>query len=103
MRRDHPLFLEDRSLWRRRLGDSARILPVLSLLVVLVPVWLMPATVSGAGGMVWAFVLWTALVVAIWALHRALARADAAIASAEAAARDQAGAAPPHLGPEDGG
>lgn len=73
-----PPFLERAAYRRRRLGDAARVLPVLALLLVLVPVWWVPASVSYAAGMVWLFGLWAALIVAVWALHRALIRADAA-------------------------
>lgn len=76
--RDQPLFLERASFHRRRLGDAARILPVLAVLLVLVPVWWMPGPLSSAGGAVWFFALWAALIVAIWVLHRALLRAEAA-------------------------
>ena len=43
---DRPLFLERASFRRRRLGDAARVLPVLAAILVLVPVWWMPAQVS---------------------------------------------------------
>ncbi|MFN3274473.1 MAG: hypothetical protein ACK41U_07350 [Paracoccus sp. (in: a-proteobacteria)] len=75
---DKPLFLERASFHRRRLGDAARILPVLATLAVLLPVWWVPRAVSYAGGAVWFFALWAALIVAVWALHRALLRAEAA-------------------------
>ena len=75
---DRPLFLERASFRRRRLGDAARVLPVLAAGLILVPVWWMPAQVSFAAGAVWLFGLWAGLIAAIWALHRALRRADAA-------------------------
>lgn len=75
---DRPLFLERASFHRRRLGDAARVLPILATLLVLVPVWWVPAQVSYAGGAVWIFGLWAALIVAIRMLHRALLRAEAA-------------------------
>ena len=75
---DRPLFLERASFRRRRLGDAARVLPVLAAVLILVPVWWTPALVSFAGGAVWLFSIWAALIAAVWALHRALARADAA-------------------------
>ena len=87
---DRPLFLERASFRRRRLGDAARVLPVLAAILVLVPVWWMPAQVSFAAGAVWLFGLWAGLIAAIWALHRALRRADAATlrASREIAGED---------------
>ncbi|SNR27020.1 hypothetical protein [Paracoccus sediminis] len=85
---DRPLFLERASFRRRRLGDAARVLPVLAAALILVPVWWMPGQVSFAGGAVWLFGLWAALIAAIWALHRALRRADAATLRAS---RDIAG------------
>lgn len=75
---DRPLFLERASFRRRRLGDAARVVPILALLLILVPVWWVPERVSFTGGAIWLFALWAALIVAIGALHRALRRADAA-------------------------
>lgn len=74
---DRPLFLERASFRRRRLEDAARVLPVLAALLVVVPVWWVPGRVSFAAGAVWLFSLWAVLIVLIWALHRALRRADA--------------------------
>ena len=75
---DRPLFLERASFRRRRLGDAARVLPVLAAMLILVPVWWVPALVSFAAGAVWLFGVWAVLIVAVWALHHALRRADAA-------------------------
>lgn len=75
---DRPLFLERASFRRRRLGDAARVLPMLAAILVLVPVWWIPAQVSFAAGAVWLFGLWAGLILAIFVLHRALRRADAA-------------------------
>lgn len=75
---DRPLFLERASFRRRRLGDAARVLPVLAALLLLVPVWWVPAEVSFAAGAVWLFALWAGLILAVWALHRALRGADVA-------------------------
>ena len=75
---DRPLFLERASFRRRRMGDAARVLPILALLMTLVPVWLVPERVSFAGGAILLFWLWAMLIGAIWALHRALRHADAA-------------------------
>ena len=75
---DRPLFLERASYHRRRLGDAARVLPVLAVFLVLVPVWWVPAKLSYAAGLVWFIALWAMLVFLIWALHRALLRAESA-------------------------
>ena len=74
---DRPLFLQRASFRRRRLGDAARVLPVLAAVLILVPIWWVPDQVSFAGGTVWFFGLWAGLIAAIWALHHALRRADA--------------------------
>lgn len=74
---DRPLFLERASFHRRRLGDAARIIPVLAMLAMLVPVWWVPRSLSYAGGAVWIFTLWAVLIVAVRLLHRALLRAEA--------------------------
>lgn len=75
---DRPLFLERASFRRRRLGDAARILPVLAVLAILVPVWWLPRLFSFGLGSLWLFGLWAALIVAVFWLHRALIRAEAA-------------------------
>ena len=104
---DRPLFLERASFRRRRLGDAARVLPVLALLAILLPVWWVPWGVSGAFGAVWLFGTWAALIVMVWALHRGLLRAEAATLRASAAvgpaaAPPPAAAAPPEEdGPRD--
>lgn len=87
---DRPLFLERASFRRRRLGDAARILPIAATLLVLLPVWWVPAAASSAGGAAWLFGLWVALILAVWLLHRALLRAEAATLRAEAAVADAA-------------
>lgn len=75
---ERPLFLERASFRRRRLGDAARVLPVLTALTVLLPVWWVPAGVSFAAGAIALFVLWAVAIVAIYVLHRALIKAEAA-------------------------
>ncbi|WP_198731866.1 hypothetical protein [Paracoccus tegillarcae] len=72
------MFLERSSYRRRRLGDAARILPVLALLLILVPVWWVPEAVSLTGGALWLFGLWAALIVLTAALHIALHASDRA-------------------------
>lgn len=73
---DRLPFLERAALRRRRLGDAARVLPVLAALAVLVPVWWLPAQMSFAAGAVWVFSLWAGLVTVTAILHRALSRPD---------------------------
>ena len=86
---DRPLFLERASFRRRRLGDAARVLPMLAAILVLVPVWWIPAQVSFAAGAVWLFGLWAGLILAIFVLHRALRRADAStLRATQAMAQD---------------
>ena len=79
---ERPLFLERASFRRRRLGDAARVLPVAATALMLVPVWWVPRSLSFAGGAVWFFGLWAALIVAVMALHRALLRAESVAARA---------------------
>ncbi|TKW68475.1 MAG: hypothetical protein DI616_00265 [Paracoccus denitrificans] len=71
---DRPIFLERAAYRRRRLQDAARLLPVVTLIALLVPVWLMPAALSGAGGMVLLFALWTLVILCSGLLHRRLRR-----------------------------
>lgn len=71
---DRPIFLERAAYRRRRLMDAARLLPILTLGVLLLPVWLAPAQMSGAGGMIWLFAVWLAVILASAALHARLGR-----------------------------
>lgn len=79
---ERPLFLERASFRRRRLGDAARVLPVLAAALLLVPVWWMPERLSFAAGAIWMFGVWAGLIVAIGVLNRALRRAEGATLSA---------------------
>lgn len=81
-----PLFLERASFRRRRLGDAARVLPILAALCIMMPVWWLPRAVSFGSGVIWLFGLWAALILAIWLLHRALIRSEAAAQQASDAA-----------------
>ncbi|MCF3972749.1 hypothetical protein [Paracoccus salsus] len=104
---ERPLFLERASFRRRRLGDAARILPVVAAIAALAPVWWIPRQLSFAAGAGWLFGLWAVLILAIWALHRALLRAEAATLRAESAVAESlappAAAAParPDQGDDD--
>lgn len=88
-----PLFLERASFRRRRLGDAARVLPVLAALAVMLPVWWLPRSFSFAAGAIWLFGLWAALILAVWLLHRALIRAEAATLNAGTAGTAMAASA----------
>ncbi|MDF0599586.1 hypothetical protein P1J78_02470 [Psychromarinibacter sp. C21-152] len=75
-----PVFLERRGYRRRRMMDGARMLPVLGAFLWLMPlVWaLAPERVIGtAGGGIYVFAVWAALIGGAWAFSRALVRPDA--------------------------
>ena len=95
-----PLFLERSSYRRRRLGDAARILPVLALLWLFLPVWWFPEQLSLTGGALGLFGLWAILIGLIAALHRALGRADHAAQQALAQGPDADEARPDPGGPD---
>lgn len=90
---EQPLFLEQASFRRRRLGDAARILPVTALVMFLLPVWWFPVQISFATGAALMFSAWAILIVLVAVLHRALLRAEAATL--------RAGSQPPLSGPSD--
>ncbi|MDO5529746.1 MAG: hypothetical protein Q4F71_10115 [Paracoccus sp. (in: a-proteobacteria)] len=73
-RPDRPLFLERAAYRRRRLRDAARVLPAVSLLLCVVPVIWTPKAMSFAGGAIWFFAVWLAIVVLSGVLHLALGR-----------------------------
>ncbi len=66
-----PLFLARQSYRRRRLGDAARLVPLLGLVLMLVPA-LWSDVNSTAGGFVYVFVVWGALIGIISLLSRPL-------------------------------
>lgn len=74
---ERRLFLERASLRRRRLGDAARVLPVVSAILLMLPVW-QPEAFARGWGVILIFSFWGALIGLIWLLHRALIRAGAA-------------------------
>ncbi|WP_185968449.1 hypothetical protein [Paracoccus sp. M683] len=82
MARHQPLFLERSSYRRRRLSDVARILPVLALVLILLPVWWVPAVVSLTGGALWLFGLWAGLIALTAGLFAAMGTADPSAQSA---------------------
>lgn len=70
-----PVFLERQSYRRRRVGDAARFLPLIGLVLFLLPVlWADDATT--AGGIVFLFTVWGALIVVVAVLSRLLAGAE---------------------------
>ena len=72
---DRPIFLERAAYRRRRLQDAARLLPIVTILAMLLPIWLLPNMLSGAAGMVIIFSIWLVVIVISAALHIRLGRA----------------------------
>ncbi len=68
--RGEPLFLARDSYRQRRLGDAARLLPVLGVVLMLLPGFI---TVT-ADAIVFIFTVWAVLIVAVGLLSRHLAR-----------------------------
>lgn len=56
-----PVFLERQSYRRRRLGDAAKLLPFLGLVMFLLPV-LWSSGARTAGGIVYLFTVWAMLI-----------------------------------------
>ena len=90
--RPGPVFLARRSYRRRRLGDAARVLPVLGIALFVLPAT--GAVPAGGAGFVYLFAAWAALIALAAALARPLSRpgADAGAPDpAEPAVRAPAG------------
>ncbi|MBT8425507.1 MAG: hypothetical protein KJO67_11065 [Silicimonas sp.] len=69
------LFLERQTYRRRRLGDAAKLLPILGGVLFLLPIlWL--DTARTAAGVVYLFTVWGLLIVVVAVLSRALAVAE---------------------------
>lgn len=83
---ERPLFLEQTSYRRRRLGDAARVLPVAAAVGVLVPVAWLPSVFATAWGVTVLFILWAGLILIVGLLHRALSKAESAMLEARNAA-----------------
>jgi uncharacterized membrane protein len=75
MRPDQPIFLERESYRRRRLGDAAKLLPVLGLLLFLIPV-LWAGNGSTGGGLVYLFGAWAVIIVIMKLLSRRLSETE---------------------------
>ncbi len=75
-------FLARQSYVQRRLGDAARLLPLVGVLLFLLPLlWLMNAEAPRtARGLIYVFAIWTGLiVVAAWLAPRLMHRPPKAI------------------------
>lgn len=70
-----PLFLARESYRRRRVGDAARFLPFVGLVLLLLPV-LWADTARTAGGLVYLFAVWAFLIAVVGVLSRRLAASD---------------------------
>lgn len=69
---DQPIFLERESYRRRRLGDAAKLVPVIGIVLFLMPV-LWAGNGSTAGGLIFLFGCWAILIAVIAVLSRRLA------------------------------
>lgn len=67
-----PVFLERESYRRRRLGDAAKVLPVIGIVLFLMPL-LWAGRGSTAGGLVFLFIVWAILIFVMAVLSRKLA------------------------------
>ncbi|MGV6811134.1 MAG: hypothetical protein ACWA47_02725 [Brevirhabdus sp.] len=76
--RPGKIFLEQRPYRRRRLIDAARLLPVLGAVLVLAPALIGPtgeeASLARRG--IYFFSIWLGLIVATWALARAIGKTE---------------------------
>ena len=70
-----PLFLARESYRRRRLGDAAKLVPIVGLILFLLPL-LWAASARTGGGIVYIFVIWAALIVLIGFISKRLILAE---------------------------
>ena len=73
-RPSQPLFLARQSYRRRRLGDAARLIPLLGVVLLLIPVLWSTGSLT-SGGIVYIFTAWAVLIAIIGLLSRPLAAA----------------------------
>lgn len=83
-----PIFLERESYKRRRLGDAAKLLPVVGTVLFLLPM-LWAGRGSTAGGLVFLFIVWAVLILVMAVLSRRLADTEPK-PDGEAAGKDDA-------------
>jgi hypothetical protein len=70
-----PVFLERESYRRRRIGDAAKLLPVVGIVLFLMPI-LWAGQGATAGGLVFLFVVWALLIFVMAALSRRLSESE---------------------------
>ena len=75
MRPEQPIFLERENYRRRRLGDAAKLLPVLGLLLFLIPV-LWAGNGSTGGGLNYLFGVWAVIIIVMRLLSRRLSETE---------------------------
>ncbi|CAN0600784.1 unnamed protein product [Ectocarpus sp. 12 AP-2014] len=75
MQSKRPIFLERESYRRRRLGDAAKLAPVLGFVLFLIPV-LWAGVGSTAGGLVYLFGAWAIMIVLMMILSRRLSETE---------------------------
>ena len=70
-----PLFLARESYRRRRLGDAAKLVPIVGLILFLLPLLWAAAARTGSG-IVYIFVIWAALIILIGFISKRLILAE---------------------------
>lgn len=83
-RSPEPLFLARESYRRRRLGDAARVIPVLGFILLLLPVLLKSTT----GALIFVFSVWAVLILVMAVLSPRLSRNDSSDVTLPDAADD---------------
>lgn len=71
MKPEQPIFLERESYRRRRLGDAARLLPIVGAVLFMLPI-LWAGTGATARGVIYLFVVWAILILVMAILSRRL-------------------------------
>lgn len=66
-----PIFLERQSYRRRRLGDAAKLLPVVGAILLLMPI-LSGGVTRTSGGLLYIFAVWAILIALIALVSRLL-------------------------------
>ena len=72
---EEPLFLARQSYRRRRLGDAARLLPLIGFVLLCLPV-LWSGEARTASGLVYIFILWGLLILAVGLISPRLERSE---------------------------
>ncbi|MGI9388954.1 MAG: hypothetical protein ACR2O1_02755 [Boseongicola sp.] len=83
-----PIFLERQSYRRRRLGDAAKLIPVVGAILLLMPI-LVGSAARTSSGLIYIFAVWAILIALIALISRRLVKSISESESPEASVKPE--------------